>query len=138
MWLHRLDMKKQTFAVLAGLALGVVGCVSNVTQPNPGTLPAYRDRIERRFDRPLNTVFEASKRALTSYGNITGESAFSTSTNQVRTLTGSVNQTKVWMRIEGVTPSATLVTVQTRAALGGTDLTMAQELENRIALELTP
>ena len=101
-------------------------------------MPAYRDRVERRFDRPLDAVFAASKRALNSYGTITGESAFSTSTNQVRTLMGSINQSKVWMRIEGVAPSATLVTVQMRAALGGTDLTMAQELENRIALELTP
>ena len=131
-------MKKITFAVLASVALGVVGCVSNVTQPTPGSLPAYRDRVERRFDRPLNEVFEASKRALNSYGNITGESAFSTSTNQVRTLSGLVNQNKVWMRIEGVTPSVTSVTVQMRAAMGGTDLTMANELENRIAVELTP
>lgn len=131
-------MKKQTFAVLAGVALCVVGCVSTVTEPKPGSLPAYRDRVERRFDRPLNDVFAASKRALNTYGNITGESAFSTATNQVRTLSGLVNQNKVWMRIEGVTPSATLVTVQMRAALGGTDLTMAQELENRIALELAP
>jgi len=51
----------------------------------------------------------------------------------VRTLSGTVNRSKVWMRIEGATPSATLVTVQMRAALGGSDLTMANELQNRIA-----
>ena len=71
-------MKKVTFAILAGVALGVVGCVSNVAQPKPGSLPGYRDRVERRFDRPLNDVFEASKRELNTYGNITAESAFST------------------------------------------------------------
>ena len=131
-------MKKITFAFLVVAALGVPGCVSNVAEPNPGSMPGYRDRVERRFDRPLNDVFEASKRALNTYGNITAESAFSTATNQVRTLSGSVNQSKVWMRIEGVTPSATLVTVQMRAAVGGTDLTMANELQNRIALELAP
>lgn len=131
-------MKKEAVALVAVVALCVVGCVSTVTEPTPGSMPAYRDRVERRFDRALNEVFEASKRALTSYGNITGESSFSTSTNQVRTLSGSVNQAKVWVRIEGVAPSATLVTVQMRAKLGGTDLTMAQELENRIALELAP
>ena len=131
-------MKKVTFAILAGVALGVAGCVSNVAQPKPGSMSGYRDRVERRFDRPLNAVFEASKRALNTYGDITAESAFSTATNQVRTLTGSVNQSKVWMRIEGVKPSTTLVTVQMRAALGGLDLIMANELQNRIALELTP
>jgi hypothetical protein len=131
-------MKKEAFAWVAGVALCVVGCVSTVTEPTPGRMPAYRDRVERRFDRPLNEVFEASKRALNSYGNITAESAFATSTNQVRTLSGSVNQAKVWMRIEAVKASVTSVTVQMRAALGGTDLAMAQELENRIALELSP
>jgi hypothetical protein len=131
-------MKKVTFAILAGFALGVAGCMSNVAEPNPGSMPGYRDRVARRFDRPLSDVFEASKRALNAYGNITAESAFSTATNQVRTLSGSVNQNKVWMRIEGVTASATLVTVQMRAAGGGTDLTMANELQNRIGLELAP
>ncbi len=131
-------MKKETFAVIGCVALCVVGCVSTVTEPNPGSMPAYRDRTERRYDRPLNDVFEAAKRALISYGNITAESSFSTSTNQVRTLAGSVNQTKVWMRIEGVTPSVTAVVIQMRAKLGGTDLSMAHELENRIALELAP
>jgi len=131
-------MKKVTFAILAGVALWVAGCVSNVAQPKPGSVSGYRDRVERRFDRPLNTVFEASKRALSTYGNITAESAFSNEANPVRTLTGLVNQSKVWMRIEGVTSSATLVTVQMRAAVGGSDLTMANELQNRIALELTP
>ena len=131
-------MKKVTFAILVGVALGVVGCVSNIAQPKPGPMPAYRDRVERRFDRPLNEVFEASKQALNTYGNITGESAFSTGTNQVRTLAGLVNQNKVWMRIEGVTPSVTAVTVQLRVGAGGSDLTMANELQHRIALELTP
>jgi hypothetical protein len=131
-------MKTVTFAILAGIALGVAGCVSNVTDPKPGSMSGYRDRVERRFDRPLNAVFEASKRALIVYGNITAESAFSTATNQVRTLSGTVNQSKVWMRIEGVAPSVTLVTVQMRAAVGGSDLTMANEMQNRIALELTP
>lgn len=131
-------MKKVTFAVLAGVALCVVGCVSTVTEPKPGPMPAYRDRVERRYDRPLNEVFAAAKRALNSYGTITAESAFSTGTNQVRTLAGSVNQTKVWLRIEGVTPSATAVLVQMRPPLGGTDLPMAHELEDRIVLELAP
>ena len=131
-------MKKVTFALLAGVALGVAGCVNNVAEPTPGSMSGYRDRVERRFDRPLNVVFEASKRALNTYGNVTAESAFSTATNPVRTLSGTVNRSKVWLRIEGVTPSATLVTVQMRAALGGSDLTMANELQNRIALELTP
>lgn len=135
---HRLDMKKEIFAVLAGVAICVVGCVSKVTEQHPGPMPAYRDRVENRYDRPLNDVFEAAKRALNSYGNITAEGAFATGTNQVRTLAGRVNQNGVWMRIESVTPVVTSVTVQMRSPLGGTDLTMAQDLQKGIAFELAP
>ncbi len=131
-------MKTKFIAILAGVTLGLVGCISNVAEPNPGVMPGYLDRVDRRFDRPLNQVFEAAKRALNSYGTITAESAFATATNQVRTVSGSVNQTKVWMRIEGVTPTASVVIVQVRAKMGGTDLTLANDLESRIALELAP
>ena len=132
-------MKKEILAVLASAALCVFGCKSsNVADRQPGPMPGYRDRTERRFDRPLNDVFAAAKRALVGYGNITAENSFFSSTNQVHTLAGSVNQAKVWMRIEGATPTATLVTVQIRAKMGGTDLAMAEELQNRIAFELTP
>ena len=131
-------MKKLTFAVLASVVLCVVGCVSTVTEPNPGSMPAYRDRVTSRYEWPMNEVFAAAKRALNAYGNITAESQFSVGTLPVRTLSGLVNQTKVWMRIEGVTASTTSVTLQLRVPLGGTDLTMAHELEKRIALELTP
>jgi len=132
------NMKTKLIVVLAGIAIGVVGCMSNIAEPQPGAMPGYLDRVDRRFDRPLNQVFEAAKRALNSYGTITAESAFATATNQVRTLSGSVNQTKVWMRIEGVTPSASVVIVQVRASMGGTDLALANDLESRIALELAP
>ncbi len=132
-------MKKETLAVLAAAALCVFGCKSStVADRQPGPMPGYRDRTERRFDRPLNDVFAAAKRAFVSYGNITAENSFFSTTNQVHTLAGLVNQSRVWMRIEGVTPTATLVTVQIRAKMGGTDLAMAEELENRIAFELTP
>jgi hypothetical protein len=130
-------MKKLMLAVLAGAALGVTGCVSSkVTDQNPGKMPAYRDRVESRYERPLNEVFEATKRALNSYGNITEEGSLFAGTNQVRTIAGSINQRGVWMRLEGLAPSVTSVTIQIRAKLGGTDLRMAHELEDRIKLEL--
>jgi hypothetical protein len=131
-------MKKVMFAVLTVAALGVAGCVSTVTETTPGKMPAYRDRVDHRFERPLNDVFEAAKRALNSYGNITREGSISTSSNEVRTIAGNINQYGVWMRLEGVAPSATLVIIQIRSPLGGTDLQRADELQKRIAFELTP
>ncbi len=130
-------MKKTLIAVLA-VACCAAGCVSTVTERNPGKMPAYRDRSDRRYDYPLDQVFEAAKRAINSYGNITKEGSWFTSTNEVRTLEASINQFGVWMRLEGLSPSATLVITQVRAPLGGTDLARAHELENRIAFELKP
>jgi hypothetical protein len=131
-------MKKTMFAVLAGAALCVAGCVSTVTEQTPGRMPAYRDRSERRYDYPLDKVYEAAKRAVTSYGNITKEGSWYTSTNEVRILEASINQRGVWMRLESMSPSATLVLTQVRAKMGGTDLDLAHEVEDRIAFELKP
>jgi hypothetical protein len=131
-------MKKGILAILALAALGVAGCVSTVTEENPGNLPAYRDRVELRFEKPLKDVFAAAKRALNSYGNIDREGSFLAGANEVCTIEGSVNQAGVWMRLESVGPSATKVITQIRKKGGGTDLPMAHELEQRIAFELAP
>jgi hypothetical protein len=130
-------MKKGMLIVLAGVALCVAGCVSTVTQENPGYAGAYRDRVEKRFDRPAGQVFEAAKRALNSYGTITRESMSVANTNQLGFIEGSLNQYRVWMRVEGVSASATKLVVQMRASMGGTDLRMAQELQDRTAFELS-
>jgi hypothetical protein len=131
-------MKKEMFAVLAAVALGTAGCVSNVTQSKPGSPPAYRDRIEASYGQPAAKVFEAAKRAVNSYGNIVREGSLIVGTNEVFTLEGSINQSRIWMRIEPAKPPTTTVTIQVRGAVGGTDLELACELKERIAFELTP
>ena len=122
--------------VLAGVALFVAGCVGTVTQDKPGNLPAYRDRVENRFNRPANQVFEAAKRAFNSYGTITRESISPPGPNQLCFIEGTMNQYGVWIRIEGISASATKMIVQVRAPMGGTNLEMANELEKQTAVEL--
>lgn len=130
-------MKKGIFALLAGaVILTLTGCVKTVTEQQTGGVPAFRDRVEGRYERPLLTVFEASKRALNSYGNVSAEGQLHTTTNQVRTIEGFVNQNAIYMRIEAVTPTVTSVIVQVRTKWGSTDLQVAHELEKRVALEL--
>jgi hypothetical protein len=130
-------MKKGFLALLAGAVIvTLVGCVNTVTEQQRGGVPAFRDRVEGRYERPLNTVFDAAKRALTSYGNVASEGQLHTSSNQVRTLEGYVNQNSIYMRIEAVDPKITSVIVQVRTKWGSTDLQVAHELEKRVALEL--
>ncbi len=129
-------MKKGFLFFLAGATLVVAGCVGTVTQDKPGNLPAYRDRFESQFDRPANQVFEAAKRAFNSYGNITRESTSPPGPNQLCFIEGTLNQYRVWMRVEGVSASATKMVVQIRAPMGGTSREMANELQKRTAFEL--
>lgn len=123
---------------LAGLvaALFLTGCVNTVTQNQPGALPTYRDRIETRQQKPLEPVFEASKRALNSFGNITSEGKVFVGTNQVRIVEGKINGRSVYMRVEEIDPQLTAVLVQVRTKLGGTDLQIAKDVVRRIATEL--
>lgn len=130
-------MKKGFFALLAGaVIIALTGCVKTVTEQQTGGVPAFRDRVEGRYERPLTTVFEAAKRALNSYGNVSAEGQLHTTTNQVRTIEGFVNQNAIYMRVEAVTPTVTSVIVQVRTKWGSTDLQVAHELEKRVALEL--
>ena len=131
-------MKTVKFAILAAAALCAAGCVRTVTDQNPGSMPAYRDRIETKYEQPAQKVYEAAKRAINSFGNITREGTLTGGANQIFTLEGSINQKRVWLRVEAVKPAASVVTIQIRAAVGGTDLTLARDLEKQIAFELTP
>lgn len=130
-------MKNRLTIVLAAMALCLTGCVSKVTQDNPGKTSAYRDRIEAKFQQPAQKVFEAAKRAFNSYGNITRESASVSSAAQLCYIEGTLNQDRVYIRIEGVSPSGTKMIVQIRAPLGGTNLQMANELVKRTEFELS-
>jgi uncharacterized lipoprotein NlpE involved in copper resistance len=130
-------MKKGIFALLAGVAvLSLTGCVNTVTEQKTGGMPAFRDRVEGRYERSLSQVYDAAKRALNSFGNISAEGQLHTTTNQVRTIEGFVNQNAIYMRVEAVTPAVTSIIVQVRTKWGGTDLQVAHELEKRVALEL--
>ena len=84
-------MKKGLNIIAAGLALCLAGCVSKVTQDNPGRPPAYRDRIEAQYKQSAAKVFEAAKRAFNSFGNITRESSPGPSAAQLWFIEGLIN-----------------------------------------------
>lgn len=129
-------MKKGITIVLAAVTLGVTGCVSKVTQDNPGRAPAYRDRIEAQYKQPAEKVFEAAKRAFNSFGNITRESSSVSSAAQLCFIEGSINDNRVYIRIEGTSPTATKMIIQVRSSTGGTNLQMANELHRQTEIEL--
>jgi hypothetical protein len=129
-------MKTTVFAILTGLVLVVVGCVSTVNERKTAGVPFIKDRVEGRYERSVDQVAQAAKQVVTSNGVLVNESILYDQTNAVKTVEGKVNQRSVWVRIEAVDPKITAVIVQTRTSGGGSDIDLAHEIEKQIALKL--
>jgi len=130
-------MKKGFFAILVVAAVVVTGCVSTVSDEKTAGVKLSTDQLENRYPVTLNQAFDAAKRALQGYGQISRESTLLESTNQVKALEGKANGRDVWVRVEAVDPKLTSVKVQARSTWSGSDVQTAHELATRIALELT-
>lgn len=131
-------MKKGFLALLAGVVVvALTGCVNTVTEQKTAGLKLSSDQLENRYEVTLNQAFDASKRALTSFGTVTRESNLLTSSNQVRALEGKANGSDVWVRVEALDAKLTAVKVQARSTWQGSDVQTAHDLATRIALELS-
>ncbi|MGC3957160.1 MAG: hypothetical protein QM813_04095 [Verrucomicrobiota bacterium] len=118
------------------VVLGLVGCVGKVTETTPGSKPAYRDRVTNRYQKTVDQVFEATKQAVTSFGNVTRADTVPAATNQVRTVEGMINGREIYVRIEALAPKNTEAVVQVRTKTGGTDLRLAADVVRQIGVYL--
>jgi hypothetical protein len=130
-------MKTNFFAVLLGTAVLTAGCISTVTEEKTWTaLPLARDRMEGRYERPVDEVFQAAKDVVSAKGVLLKEGVLHDSANLVKTVQGKVNQCSVWVRVEQIDPKVTSVIVQARGSGGGTDIDLAAQIDKEIALKL--
>ncbi len=129
-------MKPIIFAILTGLLIVGAGCVSTVSERTTPGLPFVKDKIQGRYERPVEEIFVAAKDVIRANGVLVNESVLYNETNLVKTVEGKVNERNVWVRVEAVDPKVTEVTVQTRTPGGGSDIDLAHELEKEIALKL--
>ncbi len=132
-------MIKTISAVFFGALLVVAaGCISTVNERTTAGVPFVKDKVEGRYERPVDEVFTAAKDVVRSLGTLVNEATLYNQTNNipVKTVQGKVNQRSVWVRIQPVDNAITAVTVQTRTQGGGSDLDLAHEIEKRIALKL--
>jgi len=131
-------MKKGFLVLLAGVAmLSLTGCVNTVSDQKTAGVKLAADQLENRYEVPMNQAFDAAKRVLMSYGSVSRESTLLETTNQVRALEGKANGRDVWIRVEGLEPRLTSVTVQARSTWAGSDVSTAHEIATRIALDLS-
>lgn len=131
-------MKTKFFATFAAVAvlLGLSACVSTVTDQHTPGVPLLKDSFENRYERTVDQAFEAAKAVISSNGVLNSESILHNQTNLVKTLEGKINQRNVWVRVEGVDPKVTSVTVQTRTPGGTPDMDLAHQVATDIGVKL--
>jgi Protein of unknown function (DUF3568) len=129
-------MKKIFFAALASVAIVTAGCVSTVSDTHSPALTWSKDKVQGRYQRSVDQVYQASVAVIQNNGVLLTEYIPHDNTNTVRSLQGKVNEKNVWIRVEGVDPQITEVTVQARSSWGVSDVDLAHELEKEIALQL--
>jgi hypothetical protein len=129
-------MKTKFLVALAGMAMIATGCISTVTDTHTAAVPLQRDRVEGRYQRTMDQVYQASVQVIQHNGVVITEYIPHDTTNTVRSLLGKASQCDVWLRVEAVDPQITQVTVQARTKWGNSNVDLAHELEKEIALQL--
>jgi hypothetical protein len=124
------------FVSLLTVSVVLAGCINTVSGNKTAGVPWLKDRVQARYERSLDQVFNAARDVLTRNGTIGSAGTLFNQTNDVRVIEGKVKQNSVFVRIEAVEPRLTHLTVQTRTSKGGTDMSLAHELDKEIALEL--
>ena len=104
---------------LGVLAMMAAGCVNTVSGGKAAGMPFTKDKVEGRYERPLEEVFTAAKDVISNNGSLSTESVRHDETNQVKTIVGKVNQRTVYVRVMPVDATVTSVTVQARTQGGG-------------------
>jgi hypothetical protein len=125
-------MKTNFLALLAAVALLPLlsGCVNTVDGHSKAGVPFRKDRIQSRYERPVNQIFESAKTVLNDFGKLEAENRINHS------LVAKVDTRTVVIRVDEVDPSVSQVTVQVRTKSGGTDIDLASEIDKQIALRL--
>jgi len=129
-------MKIKLWFVILLPAILAAGCVRTVDDRKTAAVPFVKDKIEGRYERPMDEVYDASVYVLNQNGTLQNEVKLHQDDAIAHALEGRVNQRRIWIRVEAVDENVTSVVVQARTSAGGTDRNLAFELEKQIALRL--
>ena len=111
-------------------AIGLTGCVGTIDGRQQVGVPFIKDRLERRYERTPNEIWDATKEVLKYNGTVYSEDTLKS------TLEASVDQRTVWVRIEEIDPKVSKVTVQARTKAGVGDMETASWIIEQIGLRL--
>lgn len=125
-------MKTRLSLLLACLCMLclAVGCYSTADGHKKFGKPFAKDKLESRYERPVDQVFAAAKEVLGTMGRLTGENTIN------KTLEARVDNNTVWVSVDEVEPNITRVVVQARHGSWGGNVDLASEVDKQIALHL--
>ena len=112
------------------LLITLMGCIRTVDDRRHMAMPFQRDKIEGRYEYPVDRVFGVAKDVLQLNGQLTGENTINNS------LEGIIDTRRVWVRVDPVGDRWTRATVQARTRGGSADLYLASEVDKQIAIRL--
>lgn len=116
-------------AVLVGLASGCFTGQDGHRRMGPPS-GVVKDKIESRYERPVDQIFSAAKEVLRFNGTLYGENTIS------HTLEAKVDTRTVWVSVDEVEPKISRVIVQARKKNRMPDIDLAAEIDKQIALRL--
>ncbi len=125
-------MKSKTVGLLA-LAVIVshlTGCYSTPDGRNRMGIPFAKDKIESRYERPVDKIVAAAREVLTFNGKLTSDNTVT------HVLEARIDNRTVWVKVEEVDVNLSRVLVQARNKGGGSDVDLASEIDKQIALRL--
>ena len=79
-------MKMKIFAALVGAVIVTAGCVSTVSNTHSPALTWSKDKVEGRYERSVDQVYQASVAVIQNNGVLLTEFIPHDSTNTVRSL----------------------------------------------------
>jgi hypothetical protein len=129
-------MNVKCFVAVLGGAVLLAGCVGTVGGGKTAGMPFVKDKVEGRYERPLEQVYDSARDVLSTSGSLVNETTLHTETNLVKTIQARVETRTVWVRVSPVDEKVTSVIVQARTSGGGSDINLAHDVEKQIALRL--
>ena len=116
--------------VMSFWLLWTCGCVNTVDGHKRMAVPFRQDKIESRYERPVEQIFKAAVQVLNDMGTVSVEDT------KGKTIQAKVNTRLVWVKVDEVEPKVTRILVQVRTSGGGADIALASEIDKRVALLL--
>jgi hypothetical protein len=118
------------FLAVAMFVALFTGCYSTPDNRTKVGMPLAKDKIESRYERPVETIFAAAKEVLRFNGTLYGENTIS------HTLEAKVDTRTVYVSVDEVEPKISRVIVQARKKSRLPDIDLAAEIDKQIALKL--